>query len=98
MIRRPPRSTQSRSSAASDVYKRQLPTRSAPVSAVHPAPLCSGLARRPLKAVAPVRIRSGLQAKAQVIDLGLLALVRPAREVVDQTSACVNGEVLSMSR
>jgi hypothetical protein len=25
------------------------------------APLCSGLARRPLKAVAPVRIRSGLQ-------------------------------------
>src|SRR5680860_347472 len=25
MIRRPPRSTQSRSSAASDVYKRQLP-------------------------------------------------------------------------
>src|SRR5450756_3216437 len=26
MIRRPPRSTQSRSSAASDVYKRQLPT------------------------------------------------------------------------
>src|SRR5680860_163083 len=28
MIRRPPRSTQSRSSAASDVYKRQLPGRS----------------------------------------------------------------------
>src|SRR5262245_63555668 len=27
----------------------------------HTAPLCSGLARRPLKAVAPVRIRSGLQ-------------------------------------
>src|SRR5450756_2199477 len=27
MIRRPPRSTQSRSSAASDVYKRQLPYR-----------------------------------------------------------------------
>ena len=26
MIRRPPRSTQSRSSAASDVYKRQIPT------------------------------------------------------------------------
>ena len=26
MIRRPPRSTQSRSSAASDVYKRQVPT------------------------------------------------------------------------
>ena len=25
MIRRPPRSTQSRSSAASDVYKRQIP-------------------------------------------------------------------------
>src|SRR5665213_581177 len=29
MIRRPPRSTQSRSSAASDVYKRQLDTLSA---------------------------------------------------------------------
>src|SRR5428012_8822 len=29
MIRRPPRSTQSRSSAASDVYKRQLSTREA---------------------------------------------------------------------
>src|SRR5450756_1283302 len=27
MIRRPPRSTQSRSSAASDVYKRQVPVR-----------------------------------------------------------------------
>ena len=27
MIRRPPRSTQSRSSAASDVYKRQIPNR-----------------------------------------------------------------------
>ena len=31
MIRRPPRSTQSRSSAASDVYKRQLP-----IQKVHP--------------------------------------------------------------
>src|SRR5428012_22670 len=30
MIRRPPRSTQSRSSAASDVYKRQRPGRSWP--------------------------------------------------------------------
>src|SRR5665809_10988 len=35
MIRRPPRSTQSRSSAASDVYKRQLPERWAvPIDAV----------------------------------------------------------------
>jgi hypothetical protein len=33
--------------------------------------LCSGLARRPLKAVAPVRIRSGLQANAQVSGLGV---------------------------
>src|SRR5665809_49068 len=32
MIRRPPRSTQSRSSAASDVYKRQEPTYGAWVS------------------------------------------------------------------
>src|SRR5450756_1348082 len=31
MIRRPPRSTQSRSSAASDVYKRQVPEQSKPV-------------------------------------------------------------------
>src|SRR5450756_1871784 len=34
MIRRPPRSTQSRSSAASDVYKRQLQHRDAPVPQV----------------------------------------------------------------
>src|SRR5450756_3170926 len=33
MIRRPPRSTQSRSSAASDVYKRQTMTRSLQVMA-----------------------------------------------------------------
>eukprot|EP00657_Telonema_sp_P-1_P002409 TRINITY_DN15595_c0_g1_i1.p1 TRINITY_DN15595_c0_g1~~TRINITY_DN15595_c0_g1_i1.p1 ORF type:complete len:171 (+),score=70.08 TRINITY_DN15595_c0_g1_i1:100-612(+) len=33
MIRRPPRSTQSRSSAASDVYKRQLLRRAAPARA-----------------------------------------------------------------
>src|SRR5450756_1173179 len=40
MIRRPPRSTQSRSSAASDVYKRQLTYRS-------PAELESRFARLP---------------------------------------------------
>src|SRR5450756_3165126 len=37
MIRRPPRSTQSRSSAASDVYKRQLWLGPAPQRPYHPA-------------------------------------------------------------
>src|SRR5450756_3169398 len=42
MIRRPPRSTQSRSSAASDVYKRQAMYRSATgVSGVQPHQLTS---------------------------------------------------------
>ena len=36
MIRRPPRSTQSRSSAASDVYKRQLEEALAEVDVVDP--------------------------------------------------------------
>src|SRR2546421_12687169 len=37
------------------------------------APSSSGLGRRPLKAVAPVRIRSGLRTKAHVYDVGLFA-------------------------
>src|SRR5680860_1204121 len=42
MIRRPPRSTQSRSSAASDVYKRQSASGAA---ARTPYPLMSGMAK-----------------------------------------------------
>src|SRR5450756_738410 len=38
MIRRPPRSTQSRSSAASDVYKRQIPVSPDTVSVGYVAP------------------------------------------------------------
>src|SRR6478752_677860 len=33
-------------------------------------PLCSGLARRPLKAVAPVRIRSGVQVRKGALTSG----------------------------
>ena len=49
MIRRPPRSTLDRSSAASDVYKRQLPDRSKLASRV----------KRPVAAAAAVKEFSG---------------------------------------
>src|SRR5428012_21639 len=59
MILRPPRSTQSRSSAASDVYKRQTPspTLSAftcgPTAVTTPAPSCPGM-----KAVSYTHLRA----------------------------------------
>ena len=46
MIRRPPRSTLDRSSAASDVYKRQLQNRRSRPPAEHPAPQHSLHTRR----------------------------------------------------
>src|SRR5450756_2275807 len=45
MIRRPPRSTQSRSSAASDVYKRRCDARADPSRASAPCTSSSPLAR-----------------------------------------------------
>eukprot|EP00657_Telonema_sp_P-1_P003957 TRINITY_DN1919_c0_g1_i2.p1 TRINITY_DN1919_c0_g1~~TRINITY_DN1919_c0_g1_i2.p1 ORF type:complete len:115 (+),score=14.82 TRINITY_DN1919_c0_g1_i2:124-468(+) len=44
MIRRPPRSTQSRSSAASDVYKRQVSTQSTGILTRFPSTTPLGLA------------------------------------------------------
>src|SRR5680860_1892425 len=45
MIRRPPRSTQSRSSAASDVYKRQMLECAGPSHRLRPSVLAVGLAQ-----------------------------------------------------
>jgi hypothetical protein len=75
--------------------------------ASHMAPLCSGLARRPLKAVAPVRIRSGLQRRTTKGGCGLTAdgsirsprLVtgddRPGAPVVVVVEAVALGEQLA---
>ena len=72
MIRRPPRSTQSRSSAASDVYKRQPQAQTViaaeliAVLAVHEfAERGSELARRPYIAVSYTHLR----AHETVLDL-----------------------------
>src|SRR5450756_1492798 len=93
MIRRPPRSTQSRSSAASDVYKRQEPG-----GAAHECPLCGSdlvhpvdwernsaaswnLALRCPNCETQRRIvlgREGVEALSREIYLGSQALAREA--------------------
>eukprot|EP00657_Telonema_sp_P-1_P002812 TRINITY_DN1652_c0_g1_i3.p1 TRINITY_DN1652_c0_g1~~TRINITY_DN1652_c0_g1_i3.p1 ORF type:complete len:109 (+),score=40.23 TRINITY_DN1652_c0_g1_i3:124-450(+) len=57
MIRRPPRSTQSRSSAASDVYKRQ--TLNPQGSALEASPPVLGWRREPTTVVRPSEELSG---------------------------------------
>src|SRR5450756_385039 len=72
MIRRPPRSTQSRSSAASDVYKRQAvkhPDRFLTVHFSNPAPFIPG-----------VELVAGKTTSAEVIDAVKRLLVRAGRE------------------
>ena len=77
MIRRPPRSTQSRSSAASDVYKRQIhmPAQAAepPLAKDHQAHLllslvvCSRILRSSWRHLAPRRSASHQQASARSV-------------------------------
>src|SRR5680860_1868753 len=65
MIRRPPRCTQSRSSAASDVYKRQGPTivGGLPVRGTAGGELCgdlrNGTCPREVRAIAELEVRFG---------------------------------------
>src|SRR5450756_2811162 len=83
MIRRPPRSTQSRSSAASDVYKRQDVAASVALDAfaelIHPVlePLLLAQAVEPLEPLAVRHRRHPLPRKVrQWIGLRALARVR----------------------
>src|SRR5450756_1716542 len=72
MIRRPPRSTQSRSSAASDVYKRQLIPR-----------LISMLAR----AVTGIEIHQGARiGKGFFIDHGMGVVIGETTEIGDNVT------------
>src|SRR5680860_141820 len=54
MIRRPPRSTQSRSSAASDVYKRQRLASDDPGFSALPAELLGGGSDKQLQYISPI--------------------------------------------
>src|SRR5450756_53386 len=90
MIRRPPRTTQSRSSAASDVYKRQIPPNDfiplaeqtrliLPIGAWVIEEACAQLARWRDAGYANVRVAVNLAAE-QLADEGLVALVRECLE------------------
>src|SRR5450756_3223700 len=82
MIRRPPRSTQSRSSAASDVYKRQPydgdPARVFPVANEHGDVVVAAIAHAPLDHVKLQRVdlvmHLGNNRSAQLV-LGLYCIV-----------------------
>ena len=67
MIRRPPRSTQSRSSAASDVYKRQLTESDDPILEV-------GLPK-----IGPVQEMIGKYVAEMIPDLSLIHISEPTR-------------------
>ena len=87
MIRRPPRSTQSRSSAASDVYKRQ--DRDRAVRQV-------GRPGAALPASKPIRLPGGGQ--GPVYDLSLIHISEPTRLLsISYAVFCLKKKTLSPS-
>ncbi len=62
-----------------------------PVSYVSLAPSSSGLGRRPLKAVAPVQIRSGLHVKQQVSGPITKLVIGPLT-----CGGCLGGAVMTL--
>src|SRR5450756_3218424 len=88
MIRRPPRSTQSRSSAASDVYKRQGITQHTSgtdnVKALANLAMLTGNVGRPSTGVNPLRGQNNVQGAC---DVGGLPEFYPGYQRVDDDEA-----------
>src|SRR5665648_1296748 len=106
MIRRPPRSTLSSSSAASDVYKRQvniIPTRTKSKDNPIAAPTCSSLTisgtdekKRPFQPRPEQPVR---KAKKNIIarELFMLFKTRPKTKVIKKNKKPINKKAFLLS-